>query len=86
MDFLIEEIVSHVGNKKKHSTMKFYVKWLNYDSNHNSWEPWKSMRATDQLHTYLRNNNMLYVIPKEFRNMTPNTREEPCMISFEDYS
>ena len=45
--------------------------------NHNSWEPWKSMRATDQLHTYLRNNNMLHVIPKEFRNMTPNTREEP---------
>ena len=39
------------------------------------------MRATD-----LRNNNMLYVIPKEFRNMTPNTREEPWMISFEDYS
>ena len=77
MEFFIEEIVSHVGNKKKPSTMKFYVKWLNYDSNHNSWEPWKSMRATDQLHTYLRNNNMLHVIPKEFRNMTPNTREEP---------
>ena len=35
------------------------------------------MRATDQLHTYLRNNNMLYVISKEFQNMTPNNREEP---------
>ena len=81
----IEEIVSHVGNKQKPSTMKFYFKWLNYDSNHNSWEPWKSMRATDQLHTYLRKNNMLHVIPKEFRNVTPNTREEPWITSFEDY-
>ena len=77
MEFFIEEIVSHVGNNKKPSTMKFYVKWFNYDLSHNSWEPWKFICATDQLHTYLRNNNMLYVIPKEFRIMTPNTREEP---------
>ena len=77
MEFFIEDIVSHVEIKKIPSKMKFYVKWLNYDSNHNSWEPWKSMRATDQLHTYLRVNNMLYVIPNEFRNMTPNNREEP---------
>ena len=61
--------------------MKFYVKWLNYDSSHNSWEPWKSMRSTDQLHKYLRENNMLHVIPREFRLAPPAVMENPWMIS-----
>ena len=67
MEFFIEDIISHVGNKRAPSTMKFYVKWLNYDSSFNSWEPWKALRTTDQLHKYLRDNNMSHVIPKEFR-------------------
>ena len=77
MESVIADILSHVGNKKKFSTLKFLVKWLNYDSSHKSWEPWKSMRTTDQLHKYLRDNNMSYVIPKEFRYITPVNREEP---------
>ena len=77
MESVIADILSHVGNKKKPSTLKFLVKWLNYDSSHKSWEPWKSMRTTDQLHKYLRDNNMSYVIPKEFRYITPVNREEP---------
>jgi hypothetical protein len=76
MEFFIEAIISHVGNKKAPSTMRFCVKWLNYDSSHNSWEPWKSMRNTDQLHKYLRENNMTYIIPKEFRMNPPSTRED----------
>ena len=39
------------------------------------------MCTTDQLHKHLLNNNMSYVIPKEFRNITPINREEPLMIS-----
>ena len=77
MEIFIEDILTHVGNKKKPSTMKFLVKWLNYDSTHNSWEPWKSMRTTDQLHKYLRDNNMSYVIRNKNRNITPLGREEP---------
>ena len=77
MEFFIEAVISHIGNKKALSTMKFYVKWLNYDSSHNSWEPWKSMRSTDQLHKYLRDNNMSYVIRNKNRNITPLGREEP---------
>ena len=61
--------------------MKFLVKWLNYDSNRKSLELWKSMRTTDQLRKYLRDNNISYVIPKEFLNITPVNREEPLMIS-----
>ena len=72
MEFFIEDIISHVGNKKAPSTMKFYIKWLNYDSAFNSWEPWKFLRATDQLHKYLRENNMNHVIPREFREKLPH--------------
>jgi hypothetical protein len=77
MEFFIEDIISHVGNKSKPSQMKFFIKWLNYDSIHNSWEPWSSLRTTEQLHKYLRENNMLSTIPKEFRNVLPNNMEIP---------
>lgn len=77
MEFFIEAVISHIGNKKAPSTMKFYVKWLNYDSSHNSWEPWKSMRSTDQLHKYLRENNMFNVIPRKFRLAPPSAMENP---------
>jgi hypothetical protein len=75
MEFFIERIISHDGNKKSPSSMRFLVKWLNYDDTHNTWEPWKSLRMTDQLHDYLRKNNMKAVIPKEFR--VPSQQEEP---------
>jgi hypothetical protein len=75
MEFFIEKILSHQGNKKVPSSMTFHVKWLNYDASHNTWEPWKSLRMTDQLHDYLRENNMVNIIPKEYR--IPSSREEP---------
>jgi Chromo (CHRromatin Organisation MOdifier) domain len=76
MEFFIEDIISHVGDKKKPTGMKFHVKWLNYDSTHNTWEPWQSLRTTDQLHKYLREHDMYYTIPKQFRMNPPSTREE----------
>ena len=75
MEFFIEKIISHRGDKKSPSTMQFLVKWLNYDDTHNTWEPWKSLRMTDQLHDYLRLQKMKSVIPKEFR--TPSQTEDP---------
>ena len=77
MEFFIEDIIAHVGHKSKASHMKFHVKWLNYDSTHNTWEPWSSLRATDQLHEYLRENNMTSIIPKEFRDIKNNNTENP---------
>ena len=44
MEFFTEEIIAHKGLRNKPSQMTFLVKWLNYDENHNSWEPWKPLR------------------------------------------
>ena len=57
--------------------MTFLVRWLNYDQSHDSWEPWKNLCATDQLHDCLRRNNMEKVIPKEFLNKPSEVTEEP---------
>ena len=57
--------------------MKFHVKWLNYESIHNTWEPWSSLRTIDQLQKYLRDNDMQNVIPKQFRDLEYNNTEVP---------
>ena len=41
MEFVVEKVLNHSGDKKKPKAMSFQVKWLNYDDTHNSWEPWK---------------------------------------------
>ena len=70
MEFFIERIIAHDGNKHKPSTMTFLVKC--YDSSHKTWEPWKSLRTTDQLHDYLSENNMKSVTPKQFKKPSNN--------------
>ena len=65
MEFFIESIIRHKGNSRRKSEMKFFIKWLNYDDTHNSWEPWESRRLTDALHDYLRLHNLKKLIPKE---------------------
>ena len=64
MEFVVEKVLSHSGDKKKPTTMSFKVKWLNYDDTHNSWEPWKNLRLCEALHEYLRDNKMKHFIPK----------------------
>jgi hypothetical protein len=64
MEFVVEKVLNHAGDKKKPTTMSFQVKWLNYDDTHNSWEPWKNLRLCEALHDYLRENNMKHFIPK----------------------
>ena len=60
MEFVGEKILKHSGDTKKPTTMSFHVKWLN----HNSWEPWKSLRLCEALHEYLRDNRKKHFIPK----------------------
>ena len=50
MEFFIEDILSYVGNKSKPSTMRFHVKWLNYDSTPNMLESWQSVRLITRCH------------------------------------
>ena len=67
LEFFVESILSHTGNTKILSTLEFKVKWLGYDETHNSFEPWKNLRNTEQLHQYLLTQNLKHLIPKQFQ-------------------
>ena len=67
LEYFVERIEEHRGNPKRLTTMEFLVKWTTYDTQHNSWEPYTNLRKTSQLHDYLRANNLLSLIPQEFR-------------------
>ena len=67
LEYFVEQIEEHRGNPKRLATMEFLVKWTAYDTQHNSWEPYSNLRKTTQLHDYLRANNLLSLIPQEFR-------------------
>jgi Chromo (CHRromatin Organisation MOdifier) domain len=55
------------SNIKRRTTLEFYVKWLYYPDNENSWTPYSHLRDTDKLHEYLRSKNMKQLIPKKFQ-------------------
>jgi hypothetical protein len=63
-EFHIESILSHRGDWKRVSTLQFLVRWTGYDDSHNLWLPWKELRLTDQLHTYLRAQGRASLIPR----------------------
>jgi hypothetical protein len=68
--FFIEKILAMSGDVKKVSTLDFHVKWLGCDDTFNLWLPWKDLRKTEILHSYLRRNNLGNIIPKKFINPT----------------
>jgi hypothetical protein len=63
LEFFVESILEHKGSFRRLSTLKFLVKWLNYPSSKNTWEPWSNLRLVDALHTYLRAHNLQRYIP-----------------------
>ena len=52
-EFYVEKIINHKGKGNK---MKFFVKWLHYDDEHNSWISWNDTKDLAALDTYLLNN------------------------------
>ena len=64
LEYFVESIVDHRGSTSRKSELHFYVKWLNYSEEHNTWEPWANLRLVDKLHDYLRANNMARLIPR----------------------
>jgi hypothetical protein len=64
-EYEVQKVLDHQGDPKLKGQMKFLVKWKGYDKNHNSWEPWKSLRLVDKLHEYLKDHNMEKLIPRE---------------------
>ena len=57
-EFLVDEILQHKGVWTKISDITFLVRWANYDSSQDSWEPWSNLRRVDKMHSYLRLHNM----------------------------
>ena len=41
LEFFIEEITEMRGNISSYGALEFEVKWLNYPSDSNTWEPWQ---------------------------------------------
>jgi hypothetical protein len=58
LEFFIGKILAMSGDVKKISTLDFHVKWLGYDGTFNLWLPWKDLRKTEILHSYLRRNSL----------------------------
>ena len=67
LEFFIEAILKHSGNRRsKKTNLRFYIKWLGYDDDRNSWEPYANIRDMSQCHEYLRSHGMSNHIPKKF--------------------
>ena len=66
MEFFIEKILEHRGNLKRRSEIEFLVRWLGYDEQHDSWEPYANLRDSTQLHAYLLEKNLKRLIPSKF--------------------
>ena len=56
-----------MNHTKKISSLTFEVKWTGYDEENNTWEPWKSLRDTEQLHDYLYKNGLASLVPREHK-------------------
>ena len=52
LEFFIEEIVDMRGNISSSGALEFEVKWPNYPSESNTWEPWRSLSKPDKLHNF----------------------------------
>ena len=68
-EFVIDSILEHsfTGNKMRKGTLRFKVRWQGYTPEDDTWEPYKYLRDTEQLHAYLRANKMKSFIPAKFK-------------------
>lgn len=68
-EFVIDSILEHTftGNKMRKGTLRFKVRWQGYTPEDDTWEPYKYLRDTEQLHTYLRANKMKSFIPAKYK-------------------
>jgi hypothetical protein len=73
LEFFIKAILKHTSTKRsKKSQLKFYIKWLGYDDEHNSWEPYSNLRDMTVCHDYLRSHGMSNHIPPKFKDKQNN--------------
>ena len=70
LEYFVDKILGHKGNPKVKTSLEFLVHWVNYDDDHDTWEPYTNLRDLDQLHDYLSKNNLKNLIPIKFRYKT----------------
>ena len=66
-EYIVASILAHRGNWKRLHTMEFLVHWDGYDSDLDSWEPWRILRSVIALHAYLRHHGLDKHIPSQYR-------------------
>ena len=70
LEFFVEAILKHKGTKKtKKTNLEFYIKWLGYDNEFNTWEPYANVRDMKICHDYLATHDMSNHIPQKFKNL-----------------
>ena len=69
----IERILSHTGNRNKHSSLSFRVKWVGYDQDDCTYESWHTLRNNEVLHKYLIEIGWTSNVPKRHRFQYPLT-------------
>ena len=45
--------------------MEFLVHWEGYDDSHDTWEPWKVLKANEIVHAYCASNKMKHMLPRK---------------------
>jgi hypothetical protein len=54
--YTVEKVLAHRWKKTKgrkgRGTLEFLIKWLGYDTTHNSWEPKKNLEGSECLEGY----------------------------------
>ena len=71
LEFFVKKVIGMRGDITRYNSLEFHVKWLNYDDTKSSWEPWKNLRCTEQLHKFLIERNLKKLIPRQFRENYP---------------
>ena len=66
MGYFIDKILEHRGDLKKKTEIEFLVSWFGYAQEHNSWEPYKALHDSEQLHAYLTEHKLRFLIPQKF--------------------
>jgi transposase InsO family protein len=67
-EFVIDRILDHTGDSSRPSALQFKVRWLGFDAEDDTWEPWHNLRNSEALHLYLQANGLSKLIPAEHRN------------------
>ena len=77
MEFVVEKIINHDGNKEIAADMRFLVRWAGYSESDDTWEPISTLRDNAFFHKYCIENKMRRFIPAEHnpksKRFRPNT-------------